>query len=63
MTPIEQKGWQEDAGSHSLLPSVPGRDVEQIIGSHSTCSTARDQAQPAWLCERQVLPAQPDLLL
>lgn len=37
--------------------------MEQIIFITQHSRTARDQAQPAWLCERQVLLDQLDLLL
>lgn len=62
--PIQKKGWKEDLGSYRAvsLTSVLGKLVK-IILSTIMQQMQDNQAQPAWVHERQVLPGQPDLLL
>jgi len=64
VTPIYKKGWKEDPGNYRpvSLSSVPGKITEQFI-LRACEGSSGDQAQPAWVHERQVLLDQPDLRL
>ena len=59
VTLLYKKGQKEDPGNYRpvSLTSVPGKIMELFILSEG------DQAQPAWVHERQVLLDQPDLFL
>jgi len=68
VTPIYKKGWKEDYQEPRACQ--PDLGAEQDYGViHSECAYRAceghpgDQAQPAWVHERQVLLDQPDLLL
>jgi len=63
VTRIYKKDQKEDPGNYRpvSLTSVPGKVMEQFIWSTSLGQPG-DQAQSAWVHERQVLLDQPDLL-
>ena len=66
--PIYKKGWSEDPRNYRpvSLTSVMGKIMERFILSVLTRhvkDNQGNQAQPAWVHERQVLLDQPDVLL
>jgi len=68
VTPIYKKGQKEDPGNYRpvKLDLGAGEDYAaiQLECSDRACEgQPGDQAQPAWVHERQVLLDQPDLLL
>lgn len=62
---IYTKTWKENLGNYRslILTSKLGKAMEQIVWSAITRYLPQDQAQLMWICDRQVLPDQPDLLL
>ena len=66
MTPIYKKGRKEDLGHYgsvcliSVLEEVMEQLILRAIGAHA--GQPGDQAQLAWVHERQVLLDKPDLL-
>jgi len=63
VAPIYKKGWKKDPGNYRpvIVTLVPGKVMEQFI---LACEEQpEDQAQSAWVHERQVLLDQLDLLL
>ena len=65
VTPIYEKGRKQDPGN--CQPDLSDRQYYGVIHlecAHWACEgQAGDQAQPAWVHERQVLLDQPDLRL
>lgn len=66
VTPINKKGWKEDLGScRCISPTLVLRMVTEHLECHHTAHKGQPgyQAQSARVCERQVLPDFPSLLL
>ena len=68
MTLIYKEGWKEDLGELQICQSDLGAREgygADRLECHHTARTGQpgDQAQPAWIYERQVLLEYPDLLL
>ena len=64
MTPIYKKGWKADPGNYRPVSAREAHGADSLESHHAALAgQAGDQAQSAWVYERQVLLDEPDLLL
>jgi len=64
VTPVYKKGQKEDPGNYRPVSAREDYGMIHPECAHQACEgQPGDQAQPAWVHERQVLLDQPDLLL